>query len=91
MLWAAALALTIERRFGPAAAWLAAAAELSAIGVIHAYDSRPRSRRPDRVVGRAAITLAYAAGALFLLMCAWYSCRKRRGGYGDFWLQSEGR
>ena len=37
MLWSAALALIIQRRFMLAAGWLAAAAGLSAIGIIHAY------------------------------------------------------
>ena len=34
MLWSAALAFIVQRRFAPAAAWLATAAVLSAFGVI---------------------------------------------------------
>jgi adenine/guanine/hypoxanthine permease len=77
MLWAATLALIVQRRFASAAAWVAAAAGLSAIGIIHAY-----TLSPDGVESRIGwwiapeFTLAYAGGAAFLLACAWYSRRK---------------
>jgi adenine/guanine/hypoxanthine permease len=77
MLWSAALAFMIQRRFAPAAGWLAAAAALSAVGVIHAY-----KLSPDGVEGLIGwwvaprFTLAYAGGAVFLLACTWYSRRK---------------
>ncbi|HTZ60855.1 MAG TPA: hypothetical protein VMB49_22250 [Acidobacteriaceae bacterium] len=77
MLWSAALALIVQRRFGTAAAWLAAAAGLSAIGIIHAY--RLSSNGVESVVGwwvAPQFSLAYAGGAMFLLGCAWYSRRK---------------
>ena len=41
MIWSAALALMVQRRFAGAAAWMAAASALSAAGVIHAYRLSP--------------------------------------------------
>ncbi len=73
MLWAAALAYIVQRRFAPAAAWLAAAAGLSAVGVIHAY--KLSSNGVESLIGwwvAPQFTLAYAGGAAFLLSCAWY-------------------
>jgi len=72
MLWSATLALAIQRKFAQAAAWMGAAAVLSAFGVIHAY-----ALTPGGVVGRIGLWVApefaisYAAGALFLLVCSW--------------------
>jgi AGZA family xanthine/uracil permease-like MFS transporter len=83
MLWSAALALIIQRRFVPAAAWLAAAAGLSAIGIIHAYTLS--SNGVESRIGwwvAPEFTLAYAAGAMFLLACAWYA-HTRRAEYLD--------
>jgi AGZA family xanthine/uracil permease-like MFS transporter len=77
MLWAAALAYIIQRRFAPAAAWLSAAAGLSAVGIIHAYTLTTNG--VDSLIGwwvAPQFTLAYAGGAAFLLACAWYSHRK---------------
>lgn len=74
LIWAAALALTIDRRFRPAAAWMTTAAALSSFGLIHAYTLTPAG-----VTGRIGwwvapqFTLAYAAGALFLLLCHRYT------------------
>jgi AGZA family xanthine/uracil permease-like MFS transporter len=76
MLWAAALALAVQRRFASAAAWMVAAAALAAFGVIHAYVLTPAG-----VVGRIGwwaapeFALAYGAGAMFLLGCAWFNGR----------------
>jgi adenine/guanine/hypoxanthine permease len=73
MLWAAALALILERRFRAAAAWLASAAALSSIGVIHAY--RLSDKGVESLIGwwvAPQFTLAYAGGALFLLTLAWW-------------------
>ena len=73
MLWAAAMALAVQRKFVQAAAWMGAAAVLAAFGVIHAYWLTPAG-----VMGRIGwwvapeFALAYAAGALFLLGCAWF-------------------
>jgi AGZA family xanthine/uracil permease-like MFS transporter len=78
MLWAAALALAIDRRFTAAAAWLLAAAVLAAFGVIHAY-----ALTPAGIEGRIGwwvapeFALSYAAGAVFLLLCGWYMRRER--------------
>ncbi|HUA77712.1 MAG TPA: hypothetical protein VMA86_08570 [Acetobacteraceae bacterium] len=78
MLWAAVLALAIDRRFAAAAGWLASAAALSAFGVIHAYTLGPAG-----IEGRIGwwvapeFALSYAAGAIFLLLCAWYDRRQR--------------
>jgi AGZA family xanthine/uracil permease-like MFS transporter len=76
MLWAAALAYIVQRRFAPAAAWLAAAAALSAVGIIHAYKLSPNG--VESLIGwwvAPQFTLAYAGGAVFLLACAWYAHR----------------
>jgi len=76
MLWAAALALAVQRKFVQAAGWMGAAAVLSAFGVIHAYDLTPAG-----VVGRIGwwvapeFALAYGAGALFLLGCSRFGFR----------------
>ena len=73
MLWSAALALMVQRRFAHAAAWLAAAAGLSAIGIIHSY-SLTANGVESRIGWWVApdFTLGYAGGAAFLLACAWY-------------------
>ena len=76
MIWSAALAFMIQRRFAPAAGWLAAAAVLSAVGVIHAYRLSPNG--VESLIGwwvAPEFTLAYAAGAVFVLGCSWYARR----------------
>jgi AGZA family xanthine/uracil permease-like MFS transporter len=73
MLWAATMALVIQKQFARAAAWMAAAALLSALGIIHAWQLTPSG-----VEGRLGwwsappFALSYLAGAAFLLLCAWY-------------------
>src|ERR1700678_337984 len=77
MVWSAALAFIVQRRFMPAAAWLAAASGLSAVGIIHAYKLSPNG--VESVIGwwvAPQFTLAYAGGVVFLVGCAWYSQRK---------------
>jgi AGZA family xanthine/uracil permease-like MFS transporter len=78
MLWAAALALVIDRRFAAAACWMAAAALLAAFGIIHAYALTPAGIE-GRIGWNAApdFALPYAAGALFLLLCGWYARRQQ--------------
>ena len=79
MLWSATLALIVQRRFAPASAWLAAAAAFSAVGVIHAYRLSPNG--VESMIGwwvAPEFTLAYAGGAGFLLVCAWYARRKEQ-------------
>jgi AGZA family xanthine/uracil permease-like MFS transporter len=56
---------------------LAAAAGLSAVGIIHAYKLSPNG--VESVIGwwvAPQFTLAYAGGVVFLMACAWYSHRK---------------
>ncbi len=68
MIWSAALALMIHRRFVPAAVWMSSAAVLSAVGVIHAY--KLSASGVESLIGwwvAPQFTLAYGAGALFLL------------------------
>jgi AGZA family xanthine/uracil permease-like MFS transporter len=74
MLWAAAMALIVDRKFLRAAGWLAASGALSAIGVIHAWRFTPAGVE-GRIAWWAApdFALSYFAGALFLLICAWWS------------------
>lgn len=76
MLWAAALALIVQKRFAAAAGWVGAAAVLSACGVIHAYTLTGggiESRIGWWVAPQFA--LPYAVGALVLLMCAFTAPR----------------
>ena len=77
MLWAAALALAVQRKFTQSAAWLGAAAILSTFGVIHAY-ALTSGGVISRIGWWAAPEFAwsYAAGALFLLACGWASERE---------------
>jgi len=78
MLWAATLALVIDRRFIAASGWLAAAAVLSAFGVIHAYTLSASGIENQLRWGAAPeFALSYAAGAIFLLLCATYARRQR--------------
>ncbi len=78
ILWAATLALVIDRRFVAAAGWLAGAAVLADFGVIHAYTLTSNGVE-GRIGWDAALefALSYAAGAIFLLLCAWYARRQR--------------
>ena len=74
--WAAALALVIERRFVSAAGWLAVAAIFSAFGVMHAYTLTSAGIEGRIGWGSApAFAYSYAAGAVFLLLCAAYAKR----------------
>ena len=77
MLWSAALAFIVQRRFLPAAGWIAAAAAFSTVGIIHAYRLTPNA--VESLIGWWAapqFTLGHAGGAAFLLACAWYAKRK---------------
>lgn len=71
MVWAASLALAVQRRFLASAGWMLAAAVLSAFGVIHAY-----TLTSGGAIGRVGLwaapefALAYAAGAGLLAMLA---------------------
>lgn len=75
MVWAAAFAFMINRRFLPAAGWMLTRAALSFFGVIHAYNLNPVG-----VVNKVGIfvapefTISYAA-AVFLAACHFYNRR----------------
>jgi AGZA family xanthine/uracil permease-like MFS transporter len=78
MLWAAAMALVIERKFVQAAGWIGSAALLAGFGVIHAYALTASGIEGRIGWGNAgAFALSYAGGAVFLLLCAWYVRRQR--------------
>ena len=76
MIWAAAIAYMLDRRFLPAAGWMLAGAVLSGLGLIHAFTLSPAG-----IVNKLGILAApdfaasYAAGALFLAGCHWYNRR----------------
>jgi AGZA family xanthine/uracil permease-like MFS transporter len=73
MIWAAAIAYMLDRRFLPAAGWLLAGAVLSFFGLIHAYELNSTG-----IVNKLGIfaapgfAVSYAAGALFLASCHAY-------------------
>ncbi len=73
MVWAAALAYMIDRRFLQAAAWLGAGAVLSSFGVIHAYDLTADGIA-NKIGWLAApqFAVSYALGAAFLVACYFY-------------------
>jgi AGZA family xanthine/uracil permease-like MFS transporter len=77
MLWTAMMVLAIERKFIPAARWAAAAAVLSALGIIHAWRLTPAGVE-GRIGWWAApeFALSYLAGAVFLLICARWARRR---------------
>ena len=74
MVWSATLALIVQKRFAAASAWVTVAAIFSAVGLIHAYTLSPNGVE-SRIGWWVApdFTLAYAAGAAFLVACAWYA------------------
>jgi len=79
MLWAAALALIVQRRFAAAAGWVAVAAVLSAFGIIHAYTLTPEGLDSHIACNAApAFALSYTGGALFLLVCEIYSRKQMK-------------
>lgn len=79
MLWAAMLALVIQKKFVQAAFWAGASATLSSVGVIHAFDLSPAGIA-GRIGWMAApqFTYAYLGAAGFLLLCALYDRREQR-------------
>jgi adenine/guanine/hypoxanthine permease len=77
MIWAAAIASMVERKFLTASAWILAGSLLSAIGLIHAYRLTPGGIANELGWFAAPqFTLAYAAAAAFLVCCHWYSKRE---------------
>jgi AGZA family xanthine/uracil permease-like MFS transporter len=79
MIWAAALAMTIDRQFLKAALWMAAAAVFSGLGFIHAYTLTPQGvNNKIGIFAAPAFVWSYAAGAVFLLGCHGYARRAAR-------------
>ena len=76
MIWAASLAMTIDRQFHKAALWMAAAAGFSCLGFIHAYTLTPNGvHNKIGLFAAPAFAWSYAGGAVFLLACHWYARR----------------
>jgi AGZA family xanthine/uracil permease-like MFS transporter len=76
MIWTAAIAFMLDRRFLPAAAWLLAAAGLSCLGLIHAF--RITYRGIETAIGifaAPAFAVGYLAGAAFLVAFHFYAAR----------------
>lgn len=73
MLWAAAITYMLDRRFLPAAVWMASGAVLSCFGLIHAYVLAPQGVE-NRLGWWVApeFTISYALGAAFLVGCHFY-------------------
>jgi adenine/guanine/hypoxanthine permease len=73
MVWEAAIAYMLDRRFLHAAGWLLAGAVLSSLGVIHAYDLTAAG-----IVNKLGLfvapefALSYVAAAVFLAGCHFY-------------------
>jgi len=76
MVWAAALAYMLDRRFLHAAAWLLAGSVLSFFGLIHAYGLTSAGVvNKLGVLAAPEFAVSYAAGALFLVGCHFYGRR----------------
>jgi adenine/guanine/hypoxanthine permease len=76
MIWTAAIALMLDRRFVPAAGWMLAAAGLSCLGLIHAF--RITDRGVETVIGIFAaptFAISYFAAAVFLIAFHFYAMR----------------
>ena len=78
MVWAAALACMVDRRFLPAAAWLAAGSALSCVGLIHAYRLTPAGVENHLGLYAAPVFVwSYALSALILVGCHFYHRRMK--------------
>jgi len=76
MVWAAAIAYMLDRRFLLAAGWLAAGAALSFFGVIHAYELSPSGVvNKLKIFAAPEFSVSYAVAALFLVACHFYNRR----------------
>jgi adenine/guanine/hypoxanthine permease len=76
MVWAAALAYLLDRRFLPAAGWLLAGSVLSFFGLIHAYDLNSAGiANKLGIFAAPQFAISYAAAALFLAGCHFYNRR----------------
>jgi len=73
MVWAAALAYILDRRFLSAAGWLLAGSVLSFFGLIHAYDLNSAGiMNKLGIFAAPEFAISYAAAALFLAGCHFY-------------------
>ena len=73
MIWAAAIALMLDRRFLTAAGWLIAGAALSLFGFIHAYALTPQG--VENHIGlfvAPSFAVSYLVSAIFLIACHFY-------------------
>jgi AGZA family xanthine/uracil permease-like MFS transporter len=76
MVWAAAIAYMLDLRFLRAAGWLLAGAVLSFFGLIHAYDLNSAGIvNKVEIFAAPEFAISYAAAALFLVGCHFYSRR----------------
>jgi AGZA family xanthine/uracil permease-like MFS transporter len=76
MVWTAAIAYMLDRRFLHASAWLSAGSVLSFFGLIHAYSLTPQGiANKLGVFAASEFTISYSAGALFLVACHLYQRR----------------
>ena len=76
MVWAAALAYILDRRFLSAAGWLLAGSVLSFFGLIHAYDLNSAGiMNKLGIFAAPEFAISYAAAALFLAGCHFYNRR----------------
>lgn len=74
MVWAAAIAYMLDRRFLSAAGWLAAGGVLSFFGIIHAYALTPAGIANKLGIFVApGFAVSYVAAALFLVVCHFYN------------------
>jgi AGZA family xanthine/uracil permease-like MFS transporter len=74
MIWAAAIAQMLERKFLSAAVWLMAGSVLSFFGVIHAYTlTAVGVENKLGLFAAPEFTLSYAACAAFLVGCYFYN------------------
>jgi adenine/guanine/hypoxanthine permease len=76
MVWAAAIAYMLDRRFLHAAGWLLAGAGLSFFGLIHGYDLNSTGIvNKLGILAAPEFTISYALAALFLVGCHFYNAR----------------
>lgn len=83
LVWAAATACIIDRRFRAGAAWLGAAAVLSSLGLIHAYVLTPAGLEARLGWWVAPqFSIAYLGGAAFLLLLEGFAGRLSKTDFG---------
>jgi adenine/guanine/hypoxanthine permease len=76
MIWAAAIAYMLDRRFVSAAGWLLSGAVLSFFGLTHAYSLTSAGvANKLGIFAAPEFTVSYAAAALFLVACHFYNRR----------------